>query len=108
MSQGQYMGVFKTTGYNFVKGQCPNNLGITFSGRKGILGLSCAVDPAVFGHQSIRRGDYLYVDGIGLVRIDDTGNLVRGKHLDIACGDERIADVINGHRRVWMIGKINK
>jgi 3D (Asp-Asp-Asp) domain-containing protein len=106
MSQGQYIGIFKTTGYNFVKGQCPNDEGITYSGRKGVLGLSCAVDPKVFGQQSIHRGDYLYVSGIGLVRIDDTGNLVKGKHLDIACGDIRTADVINGNRDVWYIGNL--
>jgi 3D (Asp-Asp-Asp) domain-containing protein len=108
MQQGKYtyLGIYRTTGYNFVKGQCPNDLGITYSGRQGVLGLSCAIDPAVLGLKSLRNGDYLYVSGIGLVRIDDTGNLVKGKHLDIACGDVRIANVINGRRDVWFVGQI--
>jgi 3D (Asp-Asp-Asp) domain-containing protein len=70
------------------------------------LGLSCAVDPAIFGLKSLRDGDYLYVSGIGLVRIDDTGSAIRSKHLDIACGDIKVADIINGWREVWMIGQL--
>lgn len=102
----KYLGVYRTTGYNFVKGQCPDSRGITFSGRLGVLGLSCAVDPIIFGLKSLRDGDYLYVSGIGLVRIDDTGNLVRSKHLDIACGNEQVADIINSWREVWFIGQL--
>lgn len=75
----------KTTGY-CVHAPCVNReTGLTKSGKKVKRGM-CAADWAVYP-----RGSRFYVPGYGLCVVEDTGRLVRGKHLDLFFDDIRDA-----------------
>lgn len=68
------------------------------------MAMSCAIDPA-YWPEAIRDHWYFYVEGIGLVRADDTGSKVKGRNrMDIAVGTKQAAFDITGYRRVWLVG----
>lgn len=101
---GNYIGYCRITGYNFVRGQCPDDRGHTASGRPGVLGLSAAADARFW---NIKQGNYIFVEGSGLWRIDDTGSAIKGRErFDLACGGYPQAHVLNGFHRVWYIGQL--
>lgn len=61
--------------------------GITSSGAKATEGRTIAVDPSV-----IPMGWWVYIDGIGFRRAEDTGSSVKGKHIDVYYSNEAYAN----------------
>ncbi|MBE3597125.1 MAG: DUF348 domain-containing protein [Hydrogenibacillus sp.] len=75
--------------------------GMTATGHRAKEGRTIAVDPDV-----IPLGSWVYIDGYGLFRAEDTGGAVKGKIIDIYFEDDHKADAF-GYRRgntVYVIG----
>ncbi|PTQ55499.1 MAG: Cell wall-binding protein [Candidatus Carbobacillus altaicus] len=75
---------------------------ITASGLRATEGRTVAVDPNL-----IPLGTWLYIEGYGLYRAEDTGGAVQGKKIDIYFEDDQKADrfgLKRGHK-VYIIGK---
>ena len=103
--RGVYIGEFKCTGYNNVPEQCDNSPDITASGRRITMGYSIALDPA-YWMQAVREGWKFYIEGIGVVRADDTGSKILGKfRCDVAVATRKQARAITGKRKVWLLEK---
>ena len=66
----------------FYTKECGTGDGITFTGTKATVGRTVAVDP-VF----IPLGSWLYIEGFGWRRAEDTGSAVRGNVVDIYVGE---------------------
>jgi len=73
--------------------------GITYTGAPAEAYRTAAVDPEV-----IPLGSWLYIEGLGWWKAEDTGNLVKGHHVDI-CVSSRDEAKDWGRRRlkVWCI-----
>ncbi|MBT9282021.1 MAG: DUF348 domain-containing protein [Hydrogenibacillus schlegelii] len=75
--------------------------GMTAIGVRAKEGRTIAVDPTV-----IPLGSWVYIEGYGLYRAEDTGGGVRGRMIDLFFEDDRKADAF-GYRRgntVYVIG----
>lgn len=57
---------------------CGGN-GVTASGTKPTPGITCAADWSVFP-----PGTWLYIEGVGMRRVEDSGSAIKGNRLDIA------------------------
>lgn len=66
----------------FYTKECGTGDGITYTGTKATIGRTVAVDP-VF----IPLGSWLYIEGFGWRRAEDTGSAVRGNIIDIYVGE---------------------
>lgn len=66
----------------FYTKECGTGDGITYTGTKATVGRTVAVDPAV-----IPLGSWLYIEGFGWRRAEDTGSAVRGNVVDIYVGE---------------------
>ena len=76
--------------------------GITYSGTKATEGRTIAVDPKV-----IPIGWWVYIEGIGLRRAEDTGSAIKGNKIDIYFESEEYAKKFGLKRgyKVYIIGK---
>jgi 3D (Asp-Asp-Asp) domain-containing protein len=66
----------------FYTKECGTGDGITYTGTKATVGRTVAVDPAV-----IPLGSWLYIEGFGWRRAEDTGGKVKGNVIDIYVGE---------------------
>lgn len=75
--------------------------GMTFTGTEVADNRTVAVDPKV-----IPLGWWIYVEGYGFLRAEDTGSAVRNKRVDIYFSDEDYVDNFGLKRnaKVWIIG----
>lgn len=76
--------------------------GITRTGTTATEGRTIAVDPNV-----IPLGSWVYIEGIGLRRAEDTGGAVKGNWIDVYYDDDAYASSFGLKRgyRVYVIGK---
>jgi 3D (Asp-Asp-Asp) domain-containing protein len=76
--------------------------GITYSGTRATEGRTIAVDPKV-----IPIGWWVYIEGIGLRRAEDTGSAIKGNKIDIYFESEEYAKKFGLKRgyKVYIIGK---
>lgn len=85
----------------FYTKECGTGDGITYTGTKATVGRTVAVDPAV-----IPLGSWLYIEGFGWRRAEDTGSAVRGNIIDIYVGEgekARQAALRAGRRQVKIL-----
>jgi 3D (Asp-Asp-Asp) domain-containing protein len=85
----------------FYTKECGTGDGITYTGTKATVGRTVAVDP-VF----IPLGSWLYIEGFGWRRAEDTGSAVRGNVVDIYVGEgekARQAALRAGRRQVKIL-----
>lgn len=75
---------------------------ITASGIRATEGRTVAVDPAL-----IPLGTWIYIEGYGLYRAEDTGSAVKGKKIDVYFEDDQKANRFGLRRgnKVYIIGK---
>lgn len=78
---------------------CGGN-GITASGTKPTPGITCAADWNVFP-----PGTWLYIDGVGIRRVEDSGSAIKGKRLDIIVDthDNALRWAGLGNHEVWVL-----
>ena len=78
--QLDYVGEYYTTAYCCERYPhiCGGN-GVTASGTVPTPGLTCAAD-----WSDLPPGTWLYIEGVGLRRVEDSGSAIKGKRLDIA------------------------
>lgn len=76
--------------------------GITRSGSTATQGRTIAVDPNV-----IPLGTWVYIEGIGLRRAEDTGSAIKGKKIDLYFDDHTTATKFGRKKgfKVYIIGK---
>ncbi|MDD5487209.1 MAG: 3D domain-containing protein [Dehalococcoidales bacterium] len=66
----------------FYTKECGTGDGITYTGTKATVGRTVAVDPLF-----IPLGSWLYIEGFGWRRAEDTGSAVQGNIIDIYVGE---------------------
>lgn len=97
-----YMGEFKLTYY--CDGRYPHvcgGSGVTASGKPTEVGVTVAVDKSV-----IPLGSTVYIEGIGFMEAQDTGNAVIGNHIDILVEDHYTAEQLGiNNGGVWVLIK---
>lgn len=71
--------------------------GITASGTKVMEGRTIAVDPSV-----IPMGWWVYIDGLGYRRAEDTGGAIKGKKIDVYFESEEYAEIF-GRRQGYTV-----
>lgn len=97
-----YAGAFKCTAYCSEEYAhiCGTGDGITSSGAKVMPGTTVAADTSIFPY-----GTLLYIEGVGLRVVLDTGGAVKGHKLDVAVNTH--AEALSwsgwGSRRVWIV-----
>lgn len=94
-----YSADFASTG----KSKGDSGYGVTFSGTTVQEGRTIAVDPKV-----IPIGWWVYIEGIGFRRAEDTGSAVKGKKIDVYYDSEKLADRFGTKRgyTVYVIGPV--
>lgn len=105
------LGEFEITNYTLSPDECSKEpshpyYGITASGKTATVGETVATDWSV-----IPKGTKIYIEGIGTRIAQDTGNLVKGKIIDVFIGDpqndKNVVDRANTFgrqkRRVWIV-----
>ncbi len=96
-----YQGEFYATSYccEVYPHICGGN-GVTASGTVPTPGLTCAADWSVFP-----PGTWLYIEGVGLRRVEDSGSAIKQKRLDIAVDTH--ANALRwpgqGYHHVWVL-----
>ena len=97
-----YAGAFSCTAYCSEEYAhiCGEGHGITSSGAKVQPGVTVAADTSVLPY-----GTVIYVEGVGLRVVQDTGSAVVGNKLDVAVKthSEALSWSGWGSRRVWII-----
>lgn len=88
-----YLGRFWVTGYDACMDCCGKTDGITASGTAAAVGATCAAD--------MPFGTILYIDGIGVRRVEDRG--VSGDCVDVFCADHAACYAITGWYDVWEV-----
>ena len=97
-----YAGAFSCTAYCSEEYAhiCGEGHGITSSGAKVQPGVTVAADISVLPY-----GTVVYIEGVGLRVVQDTGSAVKGNKLDVAVNTH--AEALSwsgwGSRRVWII-----
>ena len=97
-----YAGAFSCTAYCSEEYAhiCGEGHGITSSGAKVQPGVTVAADTSVLPY-----GTVVYIEGVGLRVVQDTGGAVKGNKLDVAVNTH--AEALSwsgwGSRRVWII-----
>lgn len=97
----EYSGEFKTTAYccEVYPHICGGN-GVTASGTKPTPGLTAAADWSVF-----EPGTWLYIEDVGVRRVEDSGSAIKGSRLDVAVDTHENALRWKGYgtHRVWVL-----
>lgn len=97
----EYVGEFHATAYCCEEYPhiCGGN-GITASGTKPQQGVTCAADWSV-----LPAGTYIYIEDVGVRRVEDTGSAIKGQRLDIAVDTHENALHWKGFgtHRVWVL-----
>ncbi|MEK0317855.1 ubiquitin-like domain-containing protein [Cohnella sp. 56] len=77
--------------------------GITASGTQVVEGRTVAVDPKL-----VPLGWWVYIEGIGLRRAEDTGSAIKGKKIDVYYDSEKYANKFGTKRghTVYVIGPV--
>lgn len=92
------IGTFEITAYSYHEGGGENYK--TASQRTPEPFYSVATDPSV-----IPLGTYLYIEGIGEVRADDTGGAVKGNVIDLHVGYSETDSFGRQNKEVYIIPK---
>ena len=95
-----YAGEFLCTSYDLNCGVCQTT-DITYSGEAPIPGYTVAADLSVFP-----IGTWLYIEGLGIRRVTDTGGGVRKNQLDVLVAgnhDDAKTWTGYGYHRVWIL-----
>jgi 3D (Asp-Asp-Asp) domain-containing protein len=74
----RYLGEFKISFYDADKACTGTTSGITKTGAHVTKDLTVAVDPRV-----IPLGSYIYIEGIGIRKAQDTGGAIKGQAIDV-------------------------
>lgn len=97
-----YLGEFSCTAYCSEQYEhiCGTGDGITASGAPVQAGVTVAADPDV-----LPLGSAVYIEGVGLRYVQDTGSAVKGNALDVAVDthSEALAWPGYGTHRVWLL-----
>lgn len=97
-----YLGEFNCTAYCSEQYEhiCGTGDGITASGTPVQAGVTVAADPDV-----LPLGSAVYIEGVGLRYVQDTGSAVKGNALDVAVDthSEALAWSGYGTHRVWLL-----
>lgn len=97
-----YLGEFNCTAYCSEQYEhiCGTGDGITASGTPVQAGVTVAADPDI-----LPLGSAVYIEGVGLRYIQDTGSAVKGKALDVAVDTHSEALTWSGYgtHRVWLL-----
>lgn len=100
--EAAYLGEFNCTAYCSERYEhiCGTGDGITASGAPVQAGVTVAADPDV-----LPLGSAVYIEGIGLRYVQDTGSAVKGKALDVAVEthSEALSWPGYGTHRVWLL-----
>lgn len=98
-----YLGEFNCTAYCSEQYEhiCGTGDGITASGAPVQAGVTVAADPDI-----LPLGSAIYIDGVGLRYVQDTGSAVKGNALDVAVDthSDALAWPGYGTHRVWLLG----
>ena len=98
----RYAGVFSCTAYCSEQYAhiCGTGDGITASGAQVQPGITVAADPDIFPF-----GTALYIEGVGVRYVQDTGAAIKGNALDIAVDthENALSWAGYGQHRVWII-----
>lgn len=80
---------------------CGTGDGITSSGAKAFAGVTVAADPNVFP-----AGSYVYIEGVGMRVVQDTGGGIKGNKLDVYVDthDEALENGVK-NAGVWLVTK---
>lgn len=97
-----YLGEFNCTAYCSEQYEhiCGTGDGITASGAPVQAGVTVAADPDI-----LPLGSAVYIEGVGLRYVQDTGSAVKGKALDVAVDTHSEALTWSGYgtHRVWLL-----
>ena len=93
----EFLGTYKTTGYELCVRCCGKTDGITASGTKAEVGRTCAAP------KDIPFGARLYIEGVGYRTVEDRGEAIRGNKIDVLCANHSACYAITGWRRVWIV-----
>lgn len=97
-----YLGEFSCTAYCSEQYEhiCGTGDGITASGAPVQAGVTVAADPDI-----LPLGSAVYIEGVGLRYVQDTGSAVKGKALDVAVDTHSEALTWSGYgtHRVWLL-----
>ena len=97
-----YLGEFNCTAYCSEQYEhiCGTGDGITASGAPVQVGVTVAADPDI-----LPLGSAIYIEGVGLRYVQDTGSAVKGKALDVAVDTHSEALTWSGYgtHRVWLL-----
>jgi 3D (Asp-Asp-Asp) domain-containing protein len=98
--RGEFLGEWRGTVYNPVPWQTDDTPSETASGRIIVPGFTIAVD-----RNHWKLGTLFYIEGIGVVRADDTGSKVKGRNrFDWLVGSVPWAREMGVfYRRVWLV-----
>lgn len=96
-----YLGSWKVTGYDLCARCCGNTRGLTASGEKAKVGVTCA------GPKSLPFGTRIWIDGIGERVVQDRGGAVNGQHIDVLCNNHDECYALTGSYNVWLIEEGN-
>jgi 3D (Asp-Asp-Asp) domain-containing protein len=88
-------GSFTITTYADTPEDQENYVGQTATGADPVIGVTCAVDPEV-----IPLGSWLFIEGIGFRRAEDTGGLIKGNIIDLLVGT---SGETYKERLVWIV-----
>lgn len=98
----RYAGEFNCTAYCSEQYEhiCGTGDGITASGAPVQAGVTVAADPDI-----LPLGSAIYIEGVGLRYVQDTGSAVKGKALDVAVDTHSEALTWSGYgtHRVWLL-----
>lgn len=107
------VGQFQITNYTLSPNECTwkpghTNYGITASGKRATEGVTVAADWSV-----LPKGTKIYIEGIGIREVQDTGNLVKGNVIDVFVGDPQVDRGSQSRaksfgrqvRKVWIINE---
>lgn len=92
-----YLGNWRITGYDTCARCCGKTDGITASGEKAVVGVTCA------GPKSLPFGTRIWIDGIGERVVQDRGGAINGQHIDVLCSDHAECFSITGWYDVWEV-----
>lgn len=92
-----YLGSWRITGYDLCARCCGNTRGITASGEKAEVGVTCA------GPKSLPFGTRIWIDGIGERVVQDRGGAVNGQHIDVLCNNHDECYALTGSYDVYII-----
>ena len=101
--KGEYLGRFKITHYCPCS-QCNGSWGNNTAWAGEIIpGQTVAVSRADINDGTFEKLEWIYIDGYGLRRVEDTGGGLGDNHIDIAVSNHDTLDgYTNGYRDVWI------